>query len=184
MENLIRKNLDGRRIILLFILTSFIYSMMLFVTIPRITNFSEGMKIPDMIPFGYSAEYINSLMNTLGASGRNVYLYNQLPLDMIYPFLYGLTYCLILAWFLEKIGKLKGYYFYLCLLPVIAGLFDYLENIGIITILISYPFNSDLLSQVTNVFSLFKSALTTLFFLLLLIIIALFGVTRLSRSTK
>ncbi|HEX7411123.1 MAG TPA: hypothetical protein VF298_03190 [Bacteroidales bacterium] len=184
MEKLIRKYLSGKRVLMLFILTSIIYAMMLLVTIPRLTHFSVGMKILDMMPLGYSAEYVNALLNALGESGRNAYLYDQLPLDMIYPFMYGLTYCLVLAWFLESMGKLKGFFVYLCLLPLAAATFDYLENIGIITMLKSYPHNSDLLSQTTNVFSVLKSSLTTVYFLVLIVVVILFGIKRLSRNTK
>ena len=86
MEKLIRKNLNGKKILMLFFLTSVIYAMMLLVTIPRVMNFSGGMKLLDMIPFGYSVQYVNALLKSLGEMGRNAYLYNQLPLDMIYPF--------------------------------------------------------------------------------------------------
>ena len=146
METLIRKNLDGKRILLLFLLTGIIYAMMLFVTIPRVTQQIGNLKILDMMPLGYSVEYVNALFKALGETGRNAYLYNQLPLDMIYPFMYGLTFCLVMAWFLEKLGKFSKGFVYLCLLPVIAGFFDYLENIGIITMLKTYPQNPDFLS--------------------------------------
>lgn len=184
MEKLIRENLNGRKILMLFILTSVIYAIMLLVTIPRVMHFSGGMKLLDMIPFGYSVQYVNTLLKSLGEMGRNAYLYNQLPLDMIYPFMFGLTYCMVLAWFLEKIGKFKGLFVYLCLLPLVAGFFDYLENIGIITMLNSYPDNSDLLSQTTNLFSILKSSLTTIYYLALILVVILFGINRLSRSTK
>lgn len=184
MEKLIRENLNGRKILMLFILTSVIYAIMLLVTIPRVMHFSGGMKLLDMIPFGYSVQYVNTLLKSLGEMGRNAYLYNQLPLDMIYPFMFGLTYCMVLAWFLEKIGKFKGLFVYLCLLPLVAGFFDYLENIGIITMLNSYPDNSDLLSQTTNLFSILKSSLTTIYYLALIFVVILFGINRLSRSTK
>ena len=184
MENLIRKHLSGKRILMLFLLTSVIYAMMLIVTIPRVMHLSGGMKLLDMMPFGYSVEYVNALLSALGENGRKAYLYHQLPLDMIYPFMFGLTYCLILALFLENMDKFKGFFVYLCLLPLAAGFFDYLENIGIITMLNSYPDNSDLLSEATNVFSILKSSLTTIYFLILTVVLVLFGITRLSKSSK
>ena len=89
---------------------------------------------------------------------------------MIYPFLFGISYCLVLAYFLQKLDKLKGYFFYLCLLPVAAGIFDYLENIGIITMLINYPDLPKSLIATTNVFTIFKSVLTTIYFVVLIIV--------------
>ena len=167
MRKLIKENINGRKIFLLFILTNIIYVFMLAITIPKVMSYSGGMKLLDMMPTGYNIDYVNSLLNALGDNGRNAYLFNQLPVDMIYPFFFAVTYCLILAYFLNKLGKLESYLFYLCLLPLFSGLFDYCENIGIISLLNTYPDNSNILGQITNIFSLLKSFSTTLYFVTL-----------------
>jgi hypothetical protein len=184
MKELIKRNLNGKKVFLLFVLTNIIYAIMLTITIPKVMSYSGGMKLLDMIPTGYSTQYVNSLLSALGENGRNAYLFNQIPLDMIYPFLFGISYCLILAWFLNKLGKFESYLFYLCLIPLFSGLFDYCENIGIITILNSYPNNSDLLSQVTSVFSILKSSSTTIYFIILIIVLILLGVSKLVGKDK
>jgi len=179
MRELVRKNLNGRRVLLLLILANIFYAIMLTVTIPEVMNFAGGMKLLDMMPMGYNAEYVNTLLNALGEKGRHAYLFNQIPVDMIYPLLFGVSYCLALAYLLNRLGKLGSPLFYLCLLPVFGGFFDYFENFGIITILNSYPQNSDLLSQTTSVFSCLKSAFTTIYFIVLIITLILFGWSRL-----
>ena len=68
---------------------------MLIITIPKTMAFSNGMKLLDMMPSGYDSEYITSLFEALGEDGRHAYLYSQLPVDMIYPLLFGISYCLI-----------------------------------------------------------------------------------------
>jgi len=168
MKNLIKRNLSGKKILILFILTSIVYAVMLTITIPKVMNFADGMKLLDMLPTGYTADYVNSLLNALGSDGRNAYLFQQIPLDLIYPGLFGVTYSLIFAFIIKKLGKADSFLFYLCFIPVFAGIFDYLENIGIITILKSYPDNSATISQITNAFSISKSALTTIYFIILL----------------
>ena len=147
---------------------------MLTITIPKVMSFAGGMKLLDMMPTGYNSEYVNSLLSALGATGRNAYLFNQIPVDMIYPFLFGITYCLLLAYILNKLGKLESFLFYFCFIPLFSGLFDYFENIGIITMLNSYPDNSMILSQTTNVFSVLKSSFTTIYFIILTISLILF----------
>jgi len=139
-------------------------------------HFSNGMKLLDMMPIGYDSEYINSLFEALGDKGRFVYLYNQLPVDMIYPFLFGVSYCLLLGYFLKKINKLNSAFFYLCFLPVIAGTADYLENFGTITMLNTYPVLSQTVMEYTNVFSIIKSMTTTVYFIALIIILLMLGV--------
>ncbi len=184
MKDLIKRNISGKKILVLFILTNIIYAIMLTITIPKVMSFSGGMKLLDMMPTGYNVEYVNSLLNTLGDKGRDAYLFNQLPVDMIYPFLFGVSYCLVLAYFLNKIGKTESDLFYLTFLPLFSGLFDYLENIGIITMLNSYPDNSILLTQTTNVFSVLKSSFTTIYFIILIIFLIVFGKSKLFQKAK
>ena len=61
---------------------------MLTITIPKVMSFAGGMKLLDMMPLGYNSEYVNSLFNNLGKKGREVYLLNQIPIDMIYILLW------------------------------------------------------------------------------------------------
>jgi len=171
MKDLIKKNISGGKVIFLFILTNIVYMTMLTITIPKVMRYAGGMKILDMIPMGYTPEYVNSLFNTLGEEGRFVYLYNQLPVDMIYPLLFGISSCLVLAYFLNKLGKIDSPLYYLCLIPLFSGFFDYGENIGIITMLNTFPDNSIFVAQITNVFSILKSSFTTTYFIVALVIL-------------
>ena len=176
IRNIIDKNLTGKKVLLLFVLTNLIYAIMLIVTIPKTMAFSNGMKLLDMMPMGYDSEYINSLFEALGENGRQVYLYSQLPVDMIYPFLFGISYCLVIGYFLKKLNKSNSVFFYLCFLPIIAGIADYLENIGIITMLNDYPNLSQTSMDVTSIFSVVKSMTTTVFFVALIITLVMLGI--------
>jgi C4-dicarboxylate transporter len=95
---------------------------------------------------------------------------------MIYPLLFGITYTLLLAYFLKKLNKLKSPYTFLCLLPIIAGIADYLENIGIITMLNSYPDLTEAGVNATNTFSIIKSTSSSIFFIALIIILIILGI--------
>lgn len=94
LKKIINNNLAGTKVLVLFALTNIVYAFMLIITIPKTMRFSNGMKLLVMMPTGYDFEYINTLFDTLGEKGREVYLYNQIPVDMIYPFLFGISYCL------------------------------------------------------------------------------------------
>ena len=85
IKEFVNKNLTGKKVLLLFVLTNLIYAIMLIVTIPKTMTFSKGMKLLDMMPTGYDSEYINALFETLGVNGREVYLYNQIPVDIMLP---------------------------------------------------------------------------------------------------
>lgn len=157
---------------------------MLTVTIPKVMSYSGGMDLLDMMPAGYDAEYANKLLSSLGKQGRNAYLHIQLPVDMVYPFLFGIGYCLVLAYFLNKLGKSDSPLFFLCFIPLFAGLFDYFENFGRIAMLKRYPDNSDILTNITNVFSLLKSTLTTICFVILIICLTIFMFRKLFLKSK
>ncbi|MBW4360135.1 hypothetical protein [Flavobacterium taihuense] len=169
MRAFIKRSIKGKTVLSLFILCNVVYAIMLIVTIPEVMHYSGGMKILDMMPTGYDTQYVNTLFNSLGTAGRDSYLYHQLPSDLIYPFLFGVSSCLVLAYFLNKLGKLDGKLFYLCLLPLFSGLFDYAENFGIITMLKNYPNISVIQVQITSFFTVLKSVLTSLYFSILII---------------
>jgi hypothetical protein len=94
---------------------------------------------------------------------------------MIYPFLFGISNSLILAFFLNKIGKLDSVFFYVTLLPLLAGIADYMENFGIVVMLTSFPDVSPVIASLTNVFSITKSVTTTIFFIVLIMILVSLG---------
>ncbi|HIB47107.1 MAG TPA: hypothetical protein EYN07_08500 [Flavobacteriaceae bacterium] len=181
---ILEKNLSGKKVLGLFILTNLVYLFMLLVTIPKTMGFANGMKLLDMLPMGYSHDYANKLFNTLGEDGREIYLTNQIPVDMIYPLLFGLTYSLLLAYFLKKLNKLKSPLTYLSLLPIIAGIADYLENIGIITMLKSYPDLAETTVIVTNTFSVIKSTTTSIFFIVLAVILVVLGIRSVKKKSN
>jgi len=168
--------MTGKKVLLLFLLTNLVYAFMILRTIPKVTAFSEGMRLLDMMPMGYDLDYINTLFETLGEEGRNVYLYNQIPVDMLYPFLFAISYSLLIAYFLKKIDKYNSALFHLCWLPIIAGIADYMENFGIILMLNSYPKLISSLTILTNIFTLVKSMTTTIFFITLIMIMMAVGI--------
>ena len=182
LRELTTKNLSGKKVLLLFIVTNIVYLMMLTITIPKTMAYSGEMKLLDMMPMGYNFEYVNHLFESLGEKGRSIYLYHQIPLDMLYPFLFGMSYSLIMAYFLIKIDKLRSYWFYLCLLPIMAGAADYLENFGVIFMLNNFPNLSESSVNLTSAFTIIKSLLTTLYFISLVVVLMMLGIKKLNKK--
>lgn len=158
----------GRNILILFVITMAVYAAMLFITIPEVLRHADGMTLPDLMPGGYEPQYIRQLLTELGDEGRGVYLHRQLPLDLVYPFLFALTNALILAYLLHRLGRATQKALLIATIPLTAGLFDYLENISTIRMLLRYPDISDVSIRLASVFTVLKSGLTTLFFILLI----------------
>ena len=181
---LLKKYSTGTKVLVWFLITQVVYLTMLLVTIPKVLTRASEMKLLDMMPTGYDIDYVKMLFENLGQAGREAYLYRQIPLDLIYPLLFSISFSLLLAYILKMITKEGNMVFYLCLLPITAGFFDYLENFGIIRMLVTYPDISIFVAKTTNVFSILKSMFTTLYFIALLVSILILLLKRIKRKRK
>jgi len=181
MKNFLIKYSTGKTVLVLFILANSIYAIMVAVTIPKTAQFADGMKILDMMPGGYDFDYVYSLFNTLGEAGRNTYRNTQIPFDMVYPALFALSFSLLLAFFLKKLNRQNTWLIYVCILPFIGGIADYAENIGIIFMLNRHPAFTVQTVELVCTFSIIKSSATTIYFLILLVVILWFAINWLQR---
>ncbi|MCX6303659.1 MAG: hypothetical protein NT040_01700 [Bacteroidetes bacterium] len=184
MRVLIKRHIRGREVLAFFVLANLLYLLMIFVTIPQVTAYSGGMKLFDMMPLGYDLVYARNLLDTLGTNGRAVYLTLQLPVDMFYPLFSGIAYCLLMAWLFKKLNLIDKPAAYLCVIPLVAGMFDYLENFGIIAMITSYPAVSALQVSVVSIFSVIKSMLSAAFFTLLIVSLLVFLVKQTLTALK
>ncbi len=176
LKKLIYTFSNGKTVLIYFILSSVLYLLMMTFTIPKLSGIANGMKILDMLPEGYDKQYVDSLFAALGESGRHAYIYNHIPLDLVFPALFGLGYCFLFAFLLKKLNKISSPIFYFSLLPLIAALSDYIENIGIITMIIQYPNYSADTVTITSTFSFLKSSTTIIYFVALTLVLIAFGI--------
>ncbi len=136
LKVLIIRHLNGKQLILFAGLTGVLFLYMYLVPIAALEEFLNGLKILDEKGSGYDVTYVKNLFATLGQEGRDLYLYKQIPVDLIFPWLYVPTLCLLMAWLLKKVNLLDRSWFYLCTLPIIGGIFDLLENLNVAYLLI------------------------------------------------
>ena len=148
-----------------------VYLTILFYSIPKVVTSAPDMKLFDVSPSGYTAEYAISLLNAIGQEGRDLYLSLQLPLDFIYPGLFIIFYSLLFAWLLKKNYGLESKVYYALYIPILAGLFDYAENIFIIMMLRAYPDIGSGLVTAASVATIIKSVLSSIFFTLFILCI-------------
>ena len=171
MQSFLKKYLSGKSVLVFFILANTVYALMIGVTIPETMSYAGGKPLLDMMPLGYNKTVVAELFNALGEEGRYVYLTHQLPLDFLYPGLFAISYCLIIAFLLDKINKLESSYILMCWLPIIAGFADYMENFSFIILLSKFPDVSAMLVQFANVFTILKSTSTTICFVLIIVLL-------------
>ncbi|MEO1654356.1 MAG: hypothetical protein AAFU64_12495 [Bacteroidota bacterium] len=182
MNPLFSYKLSGRSVLHWLILTNVVYAGLLLGTIPDVMRFSDGKALLDMRPLGYSPVEVRELLTDLGNEGRNRYLYTQIPLDMVYPGLFAISYCLLMVFLLRQFSSVHLGLWSLCYLPILAGLSDYAENFAIILMLNSFPDFSDYLAALSNVFSLAKSFFSTVYFTALILVALLLGMQYLQKK--
>lgn len=150
------------------LIATIIYVLMINVTLAHIEAVSGQVPL-DMRPLGYRAIDAATLLEALGAEGREYYLSYQIPLDTFYPAMLALTLIATFSWFGRRMPGSKlvrpG-----IILSAGCALFDYVENIGIAAMIWSWPEVSIPLVFAASTATIVKSVLTTLAVLLALLI--------------
>lgn len=167
--SMMQKASHGKTVLVLFVLTNIVYATILIYSIPSVLVYAPELVLFDMSPAGYSYDEAMVLLNTLGIEGRSRYLNVQLPIDLVYPVLFAICYAFLITWVLKKSLSTQSKWFLVAFIPLLAGLFDYLENAGIALMLNTFPDVSEGLVAISSGFTIVKSVLTTLFFIALLV---------------
>ena len=175
---------SGKTVLLSICLTMAVYSFMLLYSIPKVQSFAPKITLFDLSPSGYSYEHAILLLDKLGETGRNLYLTLQLPADFFYPGLFAISYSILLNWIFKKSFNTNSKVFYLTFMPVLGGLFDYLENFCILLMIRLFPDFPKQLVEVASTFTVMKSIFSTIFFLLLFCGIATILFSHLQRNHK
>ncbi|MBU2993652.1 hypothetical protein Q4555_12560 [Octadecabacter sp. 1_MG-2023] len=143
-----------------------IYLLMVRVTLAHIQAVS-GQIAFDMRPLGYGVADAVALLDALGEEGRSFYLHRQIPLDTLYPALMAVTLVATFCWLGRRIPNGRTVRLGVTL-SIGTALFDYLENLGVIAMILQGPNVSVPLVYVSSAASIAKSGLTTAAVVLLL----------------
>lgn len=153
----------------LFLSTHIILLLMMTYTFPKI-NAQIGGAAFDIRTLGYSVSEARSILNNLNASTTELYLFPQLTLlDLFYPALLAL----FLSSFLFRLFKLTktNNNSFLLVVPFLAMIVDYFENMCIIFMITN--FNSDEISEsiiyLSSVFTISKGVLTSIAWIAILL---------------
>lgn len=149
----------------------FIYALMILITLAKLQQMSGGTPVFDMMPMGYDRQFAQNLLTALGAEGRRYYFWRQIPLDLIYPMLFGTSFYLLATWLAHKLQALQRTLGLIALVVVAAAIADYIENIFIILMLHHYPNLSDTLVSMASIATLFKAGLQTIYFIIIIMVL-------------
>jgi uncharacterized membrane protein len=144
---------------------------MIVFTFPRI-NAKIGTQAFDLKTFGYSQEEATLMIQNLDQSTIDFYVFPQLLLlDILYPILLAL----FLSTLIIRLSNLilvnpNRIYSNLFMLPFIAMLIDYLENVMILVMITNPTEVSSGVIKAASIFTQMKGALTTISWVVILIL--------------
>ena len=168
----LKKIASKKGIIRLFFLSHAVLLSMMFFTFPRI-NAKFGTEAFDLKPFGYSESEALRMLQNLDQSTIDFYLFPQLfLLDLLYPILLALFLSTLIIRLSRpiKIDE-KQSSSILFILPFVAMIADYLENIMISYMITNRSSELSEVIRAANVFTLTKGIFTTLSWLAILILL-------------
>ena len=110
-----------------------------------------------------------SIARSYGEFGRAFYRSVELTVDIIYPIVYTLALGLFISWLFQRGFKVDSKMQKLNIVPVGAWLFDLLENLGIVTLLSTFPAQITTVAWLTTIFTMVKWTFAGLSMLLIVI---------------
>ena len=146
-------------------------------TLPGFKHITHGVGILDM-EWHYDANAAYRMLTAQGEAGRARYLQMLWTVDVALPMLVSLWLAITLALALRRLGTSGRGRARLMLIPLAAGLSDYVENSAISILLAQYPERFDILANVAGYATALKHTLYTLS----VVIAILFGLSALARQ--
>lgn len=128
---------------------------------------------PDL-SFIYSKADLYRMAEAFGDSGRQAYVQSRLTFDFFWPIVYTLFFGTAISWLFLKAFALEGSAQRLNVIPVLGGMFDYLENAGAALVMTRFPEQTPLVDVLVPLFTFAKWLLVGGSSILLLIGIAAF----------
>ncbi|NMC54833.1 MAG: hypothetical protein GYA48_14485 [Chloroflexi bacterium] len=138
---------------LLFLITFFIF-------IPSSTRRIEQAsgQPADLLDMrlAYTPAQAQSLFDALGEAGRDAYAHFSMSADLVFPLVYGLLFSTGLVYLYRPSLLEHPARFSPVFLPLLAMLFDYLENFTLVACLANYPTPDPLMLLAASLFTTTK----------------------------
>jgi hypothetical protein len=123
---------------------------------------------PDLSLF-YSVDELYQMADAYGETGRDAYIRARFTFDLIWPLVYTLFLATAISWLYQKAFTPESLIQRVNLMPVLAGLFDYLENISTSLVMMQFPDRIPLVALLASLFTLVKWILIGSSFVLLMV---------------
>jgi hypothetical protein len=106
------------------------------------------------ITLGFNPQKTLEMVRDYGEAARAYYARTEMTLDVLYPIVYTSLFCIVLTLLFRN----KSYkpFKYVNLVPFVVMVFDFLENISIVTLLKTFPNTSETVLFLCEIFKMGK----------------------------
>ena len=137
-------------------ITLVVFILFIIIVLPNETQKSEALGLissPDTTLF-YTADQLIAIALQYGDIGRQFYIKQRFTFDLIWPIVYG-VFLFVNSVYLYQKNKITKYK-YILVIPIVAVVFDYLENIMTSIVMYRYPNPTIILDHLAGFMTLFK----------------------------
>lgn len=138
-----------------------------------------GAPVPDL-HLAISEAEAHRIFGLYGEEGRRFYFRVILFADTAYPLAYTCVLALLIAYLGRRAISLQSPLRYLCLMPFVAMIADYGENIGLLTMCFHYPERWPILGMITLICNSLKWTFVGASVFVSLILLLVLGAKRLA----
>lgn len=138
--------------LLLFLVAYMLFPGYIFKNAEQKINELAGSPIGIIdLTFGFKPQETLKMVDAYGDAGRAYYASVEMTADVAYPLVYAFFFGILLSLLYRKTSYAR-----VNLLPFLAMLFDYAENVNIVTLLKTFPQQSMAVASLCEVFKLLK----------------------------
>lgn len=145
----------GRRVLILIALILAYSVAVMRPAYRRVASLSDGGGVIDFL-IVYPPEQVYEMIAAYGEQGRQLYATITLTLDTIFPVALASAFCMILTYLFHRAFSREGVLRRALPVPVVAMCADLLENISIVTMLLTYPQKLPAIALLASAFSTVK----------------------------
>ena len=171
-----------RNLVLAIILSAASVMLMASLTQTMVYDIYGDADMPDMM-FGYSYNDIIVAFDSLGTDGLNAWLLAH-SIDAIFPIGYSLSLVFGIAMLMRNTFPNRKQEKIIILLPIIAAIADFVENMLIASQAISYPLVSEPIIAIASTVTILKWLLLYFAFAIVFILLLIFIIKWIKRKSE
>ena len=129
-----------------------------------------GKNVPTIdTMFAYTPAQVYDVISDYGEQGRQHHAVTELTADLLYPILYSLLLSLLVTLIFRRAFSSTSFLQKLWLLPFVAAVTDYGENVTVVTLLLRYPQKLTGVAWAASFFTTAKWLLVSVSFILIVV---------------